>query len=496
MQRLFPSNDNKERALVLLSSYAPDSVDDFFELFQGESRASIEAKLRVLRLEDSGLPSCNAMYSRDNLTTFEDFYYVYLGMSCIVLENLKTQQHGEKEYSTILQSLFNIPKDMADKAASSIETYDVLSGSDKEMKMSWYEKLAANMGEYLRQAANWTGSLIHLPWHIEESQDYDIDGLYEISLLGKAVEALSARVRLMGSQMKISTSLGLNWVASAGGQSGSTADQLAAPHADPLSDILSIFKPFLSGGGLGKGLLGGLNHIQEVGHGASAVAAKQIANDNEEDGDVWGLGDISQMGDLPIPTQLVLAGGRTPTMNRLLQMVNNTMIRDNHRMALDSKLRDDLGDVFGDAYADGDVATMMTELGEIYSTETTGDPALDQAIAHQVMQQHMAEGGDVAEQGGLFMKLRTRHQMNKARRRQRRALKKANLDWARDFANTDFNAEAHDYLQDQHSNDPTNVYEPDGAAGASSSSSAGEAGEQSAMDMTPTSSIDMSTLGL
>jgi len=479
MKRFFPNNDNHERALILLSSFAPDSVDDILSLLSIEGRGSIEGKLRQLRDEDSGLPCINAMYSRDMIADFEDFFNVYVGMGAIGIYNLKTQHRGEKEYATILESVFNLPTAMAEQLGANIETYDTIHGTAEAEKDHWWVSITSNLGEILRRAANWTGSLIKLPWHIEESQSYDIDGLYEISMLGKAVLAMNSRMRLMGSQIKISSSLGLQWVsATTAGVAKSKGD---LETGDVLADLALLFRPFVSNN-VPDSVMGGLGKAARTGGGITATAARKIAQQNEEDGDIGGVGDISlndtwmdhETGDVAIPTQLTLAAGNTPAVRRLVDLIN----QGRQAQATNEQMRSHVANAFGDAAAsaleNGDLEGFVGEIVDSASCDTTGDPALDAHIANQVMQQHIAEGGDPAEMGGLFMKLRTRHQMNKARRHQKKALKQATFDWAKDFANTDFNGQAQQFLQDQHANDPANVYEPDGSAGGNDGSMGGD----------------------
>lgn len=87
------------------------------------------------------------------------------------------------------------------------------------------------------------------------------------------------------------------------------------------------------------------------------------------------------------------------------------------------------GDVFGNAWEIGDVATVLSEIDSLSGDiETTGDAELDELIIGDVLAE-LEESGDAemygdAEIGGIFKRMRINAAMRRGKRRRRRSVRK------------------------------------------------------------------------
>lgn len=457
--RVFPENEQAERALLILATFSPDMIEGVATLFSMRSPAQVREMVGRIASDGSGRASPNAVFSVQFMPTFDDFYYCLMGLNAIMLNTFKGLKMGNDDYQKILETAYALPSPIADELAKKIDSFDDFSDAARNAKAAWYQKIWPATKEYSRRVSNWGAGMLNLPYEIDQRQDYDIDFLYEIKSLGKVVEDLNGRLRLMGSQARLIASMSLSWAQRATGDIETGDPMAAAALAHQLHPVAGV--------GLPKMLYGGQRHIAELGNRqafANAQALYNLRADQGAVGDMADEGDIFSDGaygdTIPLGAAIQMIARREGPFRSVIEQILDNQQKQQNTQAIGDAVRYCVGDLAADAMESGDIETFMGELLDTAETDTSGDVAEDEQIM-----------GDVAEEsgpevGGLFMKWRTKRKMRKAKRRKKRAMKKAQFNYAKSQADRDYGSEADEFVKNQHANDPENVYQADADAAA------------------------------
>lgn len=439
-KRYFPTDDSLEGALLMLKSLSPDMQASVISLVTF-NRPTVEAALSDSA--DDQMPRLNALFSKRYFKKFHQMVEFYYGFSAVAFAGVKSFGGGANDYKNVLATLFDISPEMARNAGKQIDTYDVIGGAkDSGEKEGILRGLAEYGAEGLRRVANHGLSAVGIPYQIQELQNHDFDRVYEFRALGRYVFDFSDRVSDIRATTLMAMDTGLFH-----GHGFSHKDD---PGGDVFGDVVNTVQRAGSRG-LPAGLMGMFAGPQGVGIssavqaliGLLSQAGLNSAGQQEGQGDPVVRGCLSRVmrGDLTVPERVRLALPHNSDLHQLLQgqeaMAGDLQsYADGHRRAMC------LGDVFADAWAKGDVETMVHELGDIYSCHTTGDPLLDERIAMDVQHQLDAEGASDAERGGWFTKYRTKHAMRRAKHKFEKARAHNMLVAAKDLKNRDWESDA------------------------------------------------------
>jgi hypothetical protein len=130
--------------------------------------------------DDDGPPRPLAVFSRDYIND-EDFPAVYVGLMITVLASMRTLKSDAEFYESTLMAAFSLPKEIASTIAKQIETYDVLGGTKAAVSgQSWFVKVRRHIEEGIRRTVNFIPKMLDINWYNDETQNYDIDYLYEL----------------------------------------------------------------------------------------------------------------------------------------------------------------------------------------------------------------------------------------------------------------------------------------------------------------------------
>lgn len=441
---------------------SPDMIEDIISLVNAKGRGI----LNDVANDDDGPPRPFAIFSREFMND-TDFPAVYVGMMTTVLAQMKTLSEDFDFYEKTLMSAFNLPVEIASVIAKKIETYDMLGGSEAaKAKASWLAQVRRHIEEGIRRTVNFFPALLGINWENDETQNYDIDYLYELKLLGQAVDDLQSRARLMKGQASIAAGMGL--FQSAGGN-----DPYGDVYGDPVDveevKILDTMKP-LMGTPLPLMLFGGLKKLVQLGTNASqtklndsltqAGLSKAPGAENNVQNVSTKLAYDRLMSAAP-DSVAHIDGPSVPlsALKTFLESINTTKETGGSGDTY-SDVKSQFGDVVADAWRRGDAPAMMNGIVELAGDTmySTGDRDLDEAIIGDVLSDMQAmHTGDVheldKELGGLFTRARINHQVRKGKRRQRREAKRdakearkdaraAKLASARRFADEQYMAQS------------------------------------------------------
>lgn len=439
------------KAAILLATMSPDMVEDIVELVQNRGRATITD----VASSDDGAPRPLAVFSR-NYITDEDFPHVYMGFTTVMLASMRTLNSDFDFYEKTLMNAFSLPRQIATPIAKQIETYDVLGGVAAEDRRAWYTKMSQRIQETIRQSSNWAASVLQLPFENDQDQSFDIDYLYELKLLGKAVDDLASRSRLMTAQSAISQGMGLYRVGD-----GETGDVEGDADFEAEAFVGDVFAP-LMGNPMPPSIFGGLKGIANVGRVASQARAHKVIEAAGLSKAPHSKGQIQS----PVlrkamdkivnikPGKLAMLAGGIGFAPLAIKAIR-TLVKANKGSKQTGDVVDRLADHFGEEFAQkwqiGDVTGILDELTSLSGPlETTGDPEMDELIIGDVLSE-MEEEGDIYESGdveigGLFKRMRINRAIKRGRRRTRRSTKKFNRQRRRDREQQDLD-EARDYSQ-------------------------------------------------
>lgn len=451
MKIYFPNNARSNKAAIILSTMSPDMVEDIVELVMARGRATITD----VSSSDDGAPKPLAVFSR-NYIADEDFPLTFLGFTTVMLASMRSLNSDYDFYEKTLMNAFSLPRQIAGPIAKTIETYDVLGGVAAEDKRAWYTKMSQRIQESIRQSGNWATSVLQLPFENDQDQKFDIDYLYELRLLGRGVDDLAARSRLMSAQSAIAQGMGLFRVGD-----GEAGDVEGDPAFEAEAYIGDVFAP-LMGAPLPPSIFGGLKGIANLGRISSTARAHKVI-------------EAAGLSRNPATKSTV----HSPVLRKALDKITNikpgklamlaggigfapfaikairSLVQANKASKQTGDVYDQLANDFTEEVAQkwqmGDVTGLLAEMMDLGGPLfTTGDPDMDELIIGDVMSELDEEGdvyetGDV-EIGGLFRRMRINAAIKKGRRRTRRSKKRTYKQNRKDREMEDL-AAARDYSQ-------------------------------------------------
>lgn len=425
MKRYYPNNPSHEKAAIILASMSPDMVRDIVDLVNTRGLGVVDDVTN-----DPQTMRPYAIFSRSYIPD-DAFPHVFLGMSAIFTASLRELTQDFDFYEKVLSKAFYIPSTIASQMAKNIETQDIIGGARAAKDAgSWYTAAGNKLMELTRQAANWTMSVLHLPFENDQSQNYDIDFLYEVKLLGQAVDQLNMRAELAKGQATAAGALGLFNPGSK--IYGDVSDDMIGDPVDAYEVmLLEALKPEM-GNPLPKMIFGGLSKLVGSGKksnggvlrtllekaglvkGANPVdpaaqeAAKRIITNNP--------GAIASMANSGSKEQLAQA------ISLLQQVQSSGALGDVAEMVADN-----YGEPAARSWASGNIPGLMNdvinEAGD--AILSTGDTSLDETVIGDVLSETDNEFGDTegaldSEMGGLFKRARINRKIKQAARRTRR----------------------------------------------------------------------------
>lgn len=441
MKTFYPSNDKHNKAAIILSTMAPDMVEDIIDLILTKGRTV----LSVVDAEDDGFPAPMAMFSRVYIPD-ADFPYVYLGWLTCQIADLKKLKGANDYYEQVLQDAFGIDDVMAAALAKKIETRDLIGGANSK----WYQSFGTKVGQLFKDAGNWVTSVLNIPWEIDQTQKYDIDYLFELANLGKAVDELASRARLMTSQAMIAKGLGL-FNADSGSLYTTTTTSTAKgdiegldfgdPSNNAAYDVANAIKPLVGFPALPPTLYRGFWPVAQLGTTVSTVRVHQQMKDagltSNKDGKTTfdtaktdkphHAALLSKLSAMDPRTLALVAGLATFTPITAAAVVKSIRNRKRSQALGDvtDAVRDAYGDVVADAYDAGDISGVIAGIHDLAAeSHTTGDPEIDEQIIGDVLDDLGDVSEDDEEVGGVLRRARINHRIKKANRITRRTGKR------------------------------------------------------------------------
>lgn len=434
------ANDEANRAAVILSSMSPDMVAQIGRLFAMEGSDSVRATLANNSSASTRVAPL-AIFSREFVND-QDFEDVWRGVMVMLLAKLRTPNMGNDEYESILKQSYSLPAEMTAALAASIETRDLFSQAVKDAP--WYSSFKNAISEGVRRALNYVPSLLNLPYEIDQTQDYDIDFLYEMKNLGSIVDDLNSRVSLMSGQALANQRLG---VFATGDPEIGDIEDIESQIGDALSNVMMRQVPPSIFGNTGKiaalGLKAStskLNELKDTAKDDSAPAKKIVAAKI--------IDKITSMS----PGKAILIGSGLGLGAALI----SSLFKKKESGDVESELYGDIAEEYGpnvaDAWLAGDIDEIVREgIEDASYQETTGDPDLDEAIFGDVIEN---EGEDESEAGGILSRWRTNRNIRRTQRRKRKRLRRAARENRRNRA-------LNERLQSQRDMDDEGLIRPD-----------------------------------
>lgn len=433
------TDSRENKAALLLASMSPDMVQDIVNLVSAKGGAIVSRLAEV----DEGAPLRPlALFSREYISD-EDFPFLYLGAMTALLSQFRTLSQDNDFYEKVLKGAFALDDDLAAKMASTIETRDPIGGyknTPYAKSMAWHNRVLAVLQEKIRRGANWIAGALPFGWENDQDQKWDFDFLYELALLGKAVDELSSRARLMRSQYLLANNTGLFGTPKAYG------DVYGDPEEAAEAAIINAVTP-LVGSPIPRKILGGMagfvdGAIKAANKKVDAVVARGAAGaaGTSPDPEIGqALTNILSSNPSAI-SQLNPAVVGTSVMSALAETLRQKAAQGDVSNSYET-VRELYGEPVAAAWNRADLPTVFHEIaalaGDAY--ETTGDPEFDQAIIADTLQDDSLRG-DVSgdedpEIGGLFRRARINKNMRKAARLNRKNQRKQSRITRRQTAN-------------------------------------------------------------
>lgn len=409
MQHINLYNDPRaNRAAIIASMMSPDMVDDLQYLFnQRGGTVTSDIFAPSSPIATAGIPRPFAILSRAYISD-QDFEAVATGIASVFVAQLRTPEQGNDFYQKILKEAFGIPDEIAEPMAKRIETYDPIPKG--EGVSGWLDNVGRNVADAGRRFLNWGASLIQMDWEIDQSQSYDMDFLYEVKLLGEAVQELNSRARLMQSQSLI--------------KSSSTMMQFGDPGDDGEfgdAELSRALSPFMLRT-LPPQIMGGASNIWKYGLKSAIGTMKAVID--KAGAEVTPQGVVKNSAGTPIHQ----SPAAMPSFMKMASNPKNLLMdiskRFFHKSPKGDPLYGDVAELYGDAIADslmsGDIAPFMGEVArDAVMDYSTGDAELD-ALIDDSMED---EAGD-AEMGGPLSRFYRNVQRRKAGRRSRKSIRR------------------------------------------------------------------------
>lgn len=415
MNKIYPNRPELDRAAWILATMSPDMVDDIIQLVndrQGSLKNDLFGKDAIP--SETALIRYNSILSRDYISDL-DFPEVLLGLSAAFAAELRKPNFSTDRYSAILQNAFSIPASMAESMASRIDTQDPITDADKNEP--WYAELKNSIVEGVRKALNYGAGLLNLDWEIDQNQDYDLDFLYEMKLLGRQVTELNSRARLMNAQAMLRASSG--YMATKG-------DPLGDPSSAELGDALQPFMlkrmPTQFFGGASKIVKLGTaaskmnlkNQLDQAGLDATLKPTTHTPRDPEKRNLLNGIANLE-------PGKAIMMGaglGLTPALIRGLMKVISGQGLMNGDPTSSEAIREVYGDVAADMAVNGNLEPLIDLIiADSNRDYSTGDPRLDADIDKEI------NAATLLQAGGPFQQLRVNFMRRQAAARRRRNIR-------------------------------------------------------------------------
>lgn len=415
MKQLIPGDDASNKAALILATMSPDMVNDIARLVNTQGKNLIPL---VFGTSSTTTICPLAMFSRSYIDD-DDFPEVWLGMMTIILSHLRKPSWGNDEYEAILKTAFGIPNEMAAALAAKIETRDLFSQAQKDA--AWYKSLANSISEGTRRSLNWAATLLNTGWEIDQTQDYDIDFLYELKHLGATVDDLTSRGRLMRGQALINNNM--NMLPNAGDIEEGDVDDFESAMGDALGTLTLRNLP--------RSIFGSATPIVAAATKSaantveSAKEAEKTAASPEKRSVIQGV--MNKILTLK-PGKAILLGagiGLAPALLKgLLSVVKG------QRGDVDQDLYGDIEEEFGtpiaEAWANNDIEGIVEQaLGDAFEEASTGDQNTDETLIGDAIASVLDEGTDAdSEVGGILTRWRANRNIRRANRRVRKSRKR------------------------------------------------------------------------
>jgi hypothetical protein len=342
----------------------------------------------------SGTPRFLGIFSREFIGD-NDFEDVYRGFGTLALAAIRKPKFGGDEYQVILQDAFSLPSELAEPIAKKIESYDILNPVKNGVDPSIWRKFTEQFKEGVRRTINWTGQFLQTPWEVDQGQDYDLDFLFELKMLGQAVGELNSRSNLMTGQVQIQQSMGLL-------ETGDIEDGDVDSYDQMVGDVFGR----AGGRRLPHSVFGGLSRIGHLGHHASMRKASDLAtmagietkhNGKPSPSSVHpsvkaAVGNILKK-KAPMALMTVATGGTAPLLKKGLAMIRK-------HGDIYSQLDTNHGASVANAWEMGDIDSLAEEiLATTHGDFETGDPELDHQIENILAGDPHIAMGDVRSKG-------------------------------------------------------------------------------------------------
>lgn len=434
----YPQRPEWNDAAVLLDMMSADQIAKIVSLVNARGTSvisDIKSKDRMNSLSVMAILD-------ERYVPSEDLEMVALGLSTVLLSQIRKPKMGNDEYQVILQDAFALPGAMAEVAAKRIETEDILGSSYKDPQgalLPWYEEFSNAIREGTRKMLNAVPEILTVPWEIDQDQSYDLDLLYEYKLLGGVVSELNSRARLMAGQAALNQTMGLMQTGDVEGLGDAEQHEIA------VGDAVRHF----SLRNLPKTVFGGMLHLRKVGKRHSHALASQMSAASGIKASKGGALRQTKPGHPGLkaaldkalsakPTAALALGGMFGAAPMAIKLAKSLF---SHKATgdVDSEVGDVIANDYGHsaarAWLMGDVEGMMHAIQQQASDDiTTGDPDLDDAIEASI---HDAHSGDVdtfgPEVGGLFMRARINRAKKKYAKHTRANKKRAALQHYKDM---------------------------------------------------------------
>jgi len=425
----YPSNPSFNEAAVLLDMMSADQMRKVVELISSRG-ASVIVEIKGRDRHSGGGISPLAILD-SKFVPSDTLEHVAIGLNTLLLGALRKPLVGTTGYKDILMAAFNLEAGIAEKIANKIETRDVLGTSydDKTgIKQNFIKKWALSIVQFANDLANEIPGVKTLGLEIDYTQEYDLDFLYELKLLGAEVVELNQRAALMSAQAQIFTQKALF--------QGDVEGLGDADYGDlELGDTIRM----ASARNMPNLLFTSLSNVKTMGDKNKARARhkiKSIASGNTTSPQLKSSLRNVLKGNVGKALLMGTGIGLAPMAIRgLINLASKSKSGsgDIDYGDIHQSLSDAYGDVVADRWAEGDIEGMMGEIerdGSVH--ETTGDADLDGDIEDAVGDLMVGDIDELGPQlGGLFMRARINAQKRKKRRRTRRAKNRARLTRSR-----------------------------------------------------------------
>lgn len=438
------NNERLDKAGALLSIFSADQIEDIVALANARGRGLVAD----LGGPDNPyeVPPFMAILSRAYMRD-ADARKVLIGFGTLVLAAMKTNKlAGSKSYyAEVLGKAYNLPTSFAAAIASKIETEDILGATMDDPTGANQGTWSAIKNSIVGTAKTLANQVLSLPGismlgiSLEQNQEYDLDALYEWSLLGDAVTDLNRRTRLMKASAMIQTTSGMLGAAATGDVDGDVEDgdvQWADMH---IGDMLQssalrrmpnvVYGPYANLAGLGAQAQSAqaATAVQEAGY--SKNASGQVVKTSSPRTALGRAMNKILGGSVGKTAGIAFAGGAAVPL--IAGMISAMKSRGDVEAG---DVQDELENAYGSSMAEalqhaqeGDIDPLIAEFADLAVGDlSTGNAEIDQALraANEDEYGDLLSEGD-PEVGGLFSRMRANMAMRRRIKHQGRRFRKS-----------------------------------------------------------------------